>query len=109
VGFDRLPFLGTYRGNRSIGIERSVSHMTDPVANAALESLAVEELPEQHRIEVVPVPEVEGEILGRLRGTPRCCKACGDKETIRMRVYVRAFHTCLGVVDELRHGQVVQH
>src|SRR3984893_1983127 len=90
-------------------IEAGVSHMRSKISDAALERLLVQELTQQHGIEVVAVPDIEWKVLGRLRCKMPGCKPRRDEEAVRMRMHVGAVDARVGVVHELRHGQVVEH
>src|SRR5258706_10121574 len=83
--------------------------MADRMADAALQRLALQELAEQGRVEVVAMPDVEGEVLGRLRRQAARRQACGDEKTVRMSMQIGAVDTRVGVVHELRHRQIVEH
>ena len=106
---DGLAFLGGHRGDRTLRVKPGVSHVTALVAHPALERLFVEELPEQHRIEVIAVPDIEGKAVARLGRAALCGQACGDEEAVRMRMHLDAVDPRLDIVDKLPHGQVVQH
>src|SRR6185503_18110791 len=63
---DRLPVARAYGGNRAFLIESGVRYMARAVAHSALQRLFVHELPEQHRIEVITVPDIEWKALDGL-------------------------------------------
>ena len=109
VAADGGTLPSAQRGDGAMLIEVGLSDMRREMADAALQRLFVQELTQQHGIEVIAVPDVEREVLGGLR-----CKMLGgeprrDEEAVRMRVHVGAVDARIGVVHELRHGQVVEH
>src|SRR5438874_9547261 len=105
----RLALLRADRGEVAVGVEVRVRHMAALVAHAAIDRFAVQELPEQHGVEVIAVPDIEGEALARLRGATLGGQARSDEVAVRMRLEIGAVDARLDVVDELLHRQVVQH
>ncbi len=97
------------RCDRTLLIEVCTRHVGHYVMHAALDRLAAQELPEQHGIEVIAVPDVEREVFGRLRRQRAGRQASSDEEAVRVRVHRRAVHARIDVVHELSHRQVVEH
>src|SRR6266851_7383511 len=90
-------------------IEIRVSHVSREISDAAFQRFLVQELTQQHGIEVVAVPDVEREVLGGFRREMLVRKPRGDEEAVRMRMHVGSVDARVGVVHELSHGQVVEH
>src|SRR5882757_4214079 len=83
--------------------------MSHPIPDPTLQCLFVEELTEQYGIEMVAVPNIERKIFGGLGCQVSTRQARCDEESVRMRMHVGAIDPGVGVVHELRHGQIVEH
>ena len=90
IGRDRFAFLRVHRGDRRRRRPRvACVDVAGLVAHPALERLLVQKPPEQHRVEVIAVPDVERKASPRLRRTPLGGQARGDEEPVRVREHVR--------------------
>ena len=66
VGADGGALSSAHRCDRALFIEVRLRHVGGLMAHAALQRLLLQKLTQQHRVEVVSVPNVEGKMLIRL-------------------------------------------
>src|SRR5450432_1708522 len=58
---------------------------------------------------MISVPNVEREMFGRLRREMSGREPCCDEKAVRVRMQIGTVDPGVGVVHELRHGQIVEH
>ncbi len=86
---DGLALPGRDRRDRAVLVEVGVRDVRGLVTHAALQCFLVQKLPEQHRIEVVAVPDIERKMLGRFRREMPAREPRRDEEPIGMRGHDR--------------------
>lgn len=63
---NRLALASAHGPDRAVGAQRDIGHVAAFLANSTFERLLVRELSEQSGVEVMPMPDVEREVIARL-------------------------------------------
>mmetsp|Transcript_23365 Transcript_23365/g.55532 ORF Transcript_23365/g.55532 Transcript_23365/m.55532 type:complete len:559 (-) Transcript_23365:2099-3775(-) len=109
VGGQGLPVVKQQAGDVARFVQLDPVDMALQVADAPFDGFASEELPEQGRIEVIAIPDVERKVGPRARASSLAGEGGRDEEAVRVGVHVGAVEPRMHVVHERVHGHVVQH
>jgi len=109
IGRHRIAVFDRYGRDLAALVQLHARDMAFHIFDPALQRLFVKVLAEQHRIEVISIPDVERKRPDRFRGEVVVGEVGRDEEAVRMRAHIGTVQARLRVVHELCHRQVVEH
>ncbi len=109
VGCQRFIAFESQAGDLAMFVLQYRLHVARHVVHSAFERLAVQERPQQSGVEVVAVGDVERKAALGLGSPAFVRQPAGNEEPVGVGMDVGAVQSCMHVLHELGHGQVVEH